>query len=788
MRLSLPRGLLRLPRLALLASILSLLGPTSPACATPASRHVPSPTQRTRLAALAVPFIANTGQVDRRVAFYARTFAGTVFVTGDGTLVLSLPARTPTGNHTGNATRVVGAGRRVAWVLSDVPVGGKRLRPRGVRATPTRVAVFHGRDVRHWRRDLPTFAAVNMGQPWPGVGYEVRAHGDSVERVFTVAPGARAGAIRMQLRGAIGLRLRSGALVAQTGSGRVRLSKPLAYQIIRGRRVPVRVAYRLAGDRYGFVLGAYDKAHAVVIDPLVQATYLGGDGRDEVSALALGPGGQVYVAGSTGSTNFPGTTGGAYPAGSGKGDAFVAELSGDLKNLIQATYLGGSSDDAGDALAVDGVGNVYLAGDTLSSDFPGTSGGAQPSYVGGAGNTDVFVAELSADLKNLVQATYLGGTGAEVPFAIAVDGHGVYVTGWTTSTDFPATAGGAQAASGGGTAGTEDAFVALLQADLKPYSTTRGPIQSTYLGGSGNDEGHALTLSSTGDVYVAGYTGSSADFPVTSGAAQPFYGGGTSDAFVAELTPGLAPANPSSSPPQGPIAATYLGGIHDDSAYGLALGAAGQIYVAGATASNDFPGVAGGAQPTYTWDDGFVSELKGDLSPYGLGQGPIQSTYLGGSGLDGLTALTVDSGGYVYVAGFTTSPDFPGMFGAAQSSFGGGTCDAVAAVLSGDLTRLMQATYLGGTGDDYALAAAIGAADQLYVAGATDSTDLPGTSGGAQAAHAADNGNQDGFVAVYNGLAAPPSPGGGGGTIGFLGLSALLCLAVVAGKRSDSRA
>jgi hypothetical protein len=209
----------------------------------------------------------------------------------------------------------------------------------------------------------------------------------------------------------------------------------------------------------------------------------------------------------------------------------VARLSADLTSNLQSTYLGGSLEDGADALAIAGSGEVYVAGVTASTNFPNTFGGAQASY--GGGNSDAFVARLNATLTSNPQSTYLGGFHDDVPTALAVHpatGE-VYVAGITDSTDFPHTAGGAQASYGGG---LHDAFVARLSADL-----TSNP-RSTYLGGFGGDLAYALAVHpATGEVYVAGITDST-DFPHTAGGAQASYGGGNSDAFVARLAADLA--------------------------------------------------------------------------------------------------------------------------------------------------------------------------------------------------------------------------------------------------------
>jgi hypothetical protein len=213
-------------------------------------------------------------------------------------------------------------------------------------------------------------------------------------------------------------------------------------------------------------------------------------------------------------------------------------LNSNLTQILQATYLGGSDYDWAYALAIHPTtGEVYVAGKTESTDFPKTAGGAQASY--GGGLYDAFVAKLNRELTRILQATYLGGRGYDWANALAIHPKtgDVYVAGYTYSTDFPRTTGGAQASEGG----WDDAFVARLNSGLTQI------LQSTYLGGSDGDYAHALAIHpTTGDVYVAGYT-SSTNFPKTTGSAQASYGGGTYDAFVARLTADLAAGSGSGS-------------------------------------------------------------------------------------------------------------------------------------------------------------------------------------------------------------------------------------------------
>src|SRR5262245_36266491 len=665
-----------------------------------------------RLGRLAVPFVENAGQGDPRVAYYAPTFSGTVFVTGEGEVVYALPApghRAPAAGLQEPAS----GGTRAESFVDGHPT------PVGTHPAATHVSSFVGNDPARWQPDVASYADVDLGAVWPGISVTLSAYEKQVEKVFTVEPGAVPDTIRVRVAGAEALAVAAdGALVAHTGVGDVRLTPPVAYQEIAGTRRMVPAAYEIAGDEYRFRVRGYDPTRPVVIDPLLQATNLGGSGVDEAFAIAIAPTtGDVYVTGTTMSTNFPGTAGGAQPVFGLVNDAFVARLNASLTSLEQATYLGGDRDDRALALAIGPTGDVYIAGRTNSGNFPGRIGGARRSL---AGVQDGFAARLNGSLTALEQATYLGGSGVDTAFAVAIAPAtgDVYVTGATTSSDLPGTNGGAQPTSGGGL----DAYVARLNAGLTALD------QATYLGGAAGDDAQALAIApTTGDVYVAGTTAST-NFPATSGGAQSAVGG-SNDAFVARLNSGLTALEQ----------ATYVGGSGDDQANALAIGpTAGEVYVAGTTDSRDLPGTSGGAQSASGGnEDAFVARLTADLTTLD------QATYLGGPSDDAGLAIQPTATD-VYVAGFTVNRNFPGIVGGAQSTFGG-DLDGFVARLNAGLTALDQSTFIGGALVDVAQALAIApTTGDVYVAGFTASTVFPGTAGGAQSTF---GGAQDAFVA-----------------------------------------
>ena len=617
-------------------------GVTAPVCARATLRDAEA---RSQLAGLRLPFIANQGQVDGRVAYYAPTFAGTVFVTQRGELVYALAGQKPGAPH---AKR--GASPGPGWSLTETLRGG-RARPSGKDRSATGVSNFLGNNPARWRSYVSTYEQVSLGEVWPGVTVSLRARGRSIEKVFTVAPGASVAHIRVRVGGARALAVdHDGGLVAGTGLGAVTFTAPVAYQERDGVRRSVEVAYRLTEHEYRFSVGAYDPALPLVIDPLLQSTYLGGNGEDQATAVAIHPTtGDVYVAGSTSSTNFPGTAGGAQTQfGGGSYDAFIARFPASLTSLTQATYLGGSGQDYATKLVIHPTtGNVYVAGVTVSTDFPGTAGGAQTAFAGGI--SDAFVARLPSSLTSLTQATYLGGSGYDPAGAIAIHPTtgDVYVAGSTSSVDFPGKTGGAQPTHGG----AQDAFVARLTSDLTSLT------QATYLGGSDAEGASALDIHpTTGDVYVAGFT-SSTDFPGTAGGAQPALHAGSEDAFIARFPFSLTSLTQ----------ATYLGGSDNDDAMALAIHpTTGDVYVAGSTSSTNFPGTAGGAPFGGGTSDAFVARLTASLTSL------TQATYLGGSGDDNGLALAIHpTTGDVYMGGDTLSTNFPGTTGGAQATSGG---------------------------------------------------------------------------------------------------------------------
>jgi len=667
---------------------------------------------------LPLSFEINQGQTDPRVKFLSRASGYTLFLTGNEA-VLSLQKKAGVappfraaraGQKPGAMTSVdkptTDNGARTTNALLRTRLVGANVKAAvsGAEELPGKSNYFIGNDPQKWRTNVPNYAKVRYQGVYPGVDLVYYGNqGGRLEYDFVVAPGADPSVVTLEV-GAEGVRpakgqrrsplqiAADGDLVVKTEGGEIRFQKPVVYQPMRGDPKP-QVQNRklldgryvlLANNRVGFETRNYDKTKPLVIDPVLSySTYLGGSG----------------VEGAAGSVS----------------------------------------------IAVDASGNAYVASGTSSLNFPVTTGAFQTTF-GGAPTVcpqawacgDAVVAKIDLTGSTLLYSTYLGGSGDDYAYGLAVDSVGnAYVTGVTSSGNFPTTAGAFQTAPGGG----YDIFVTKLNA------TGSGLIYSTYLGGKYDETVQALAIDSSGDAYVAGGS-SSPYFPTTSGAYDTTFSSekaaalacGSSEtpepcpyAIVTELNPAGA----------GLIYSTFLGGSGDDAAYGLAVDSSGAAYVAGATSSTDFPtlgayqsslraGLCGTAPSTWQCPNTFLTKLNA------AGSGLVYSTYLGGSGNEYPLSVAVDSSGSAYVVGLTASNDFPTTPAAFQTKFAGpyvpgcfvwsGCDDAFVSKIDTTKTgpsSLVYSTYLGGTGSDGGSGIAVDSSGNAYVTGSTNSTDFP---------------------------------------------------------------
>ena len=654
-----------------------------------ASMAAPPPDRR---ASRPLVFEANRGQADAQVQFVARGAGYTAFLTSTET-VLQL------GAHATVHLKPVGV-NPAARILGDGELPG---------------VVNYFRQGSSTAISAPTYRAVRYAAIYPGVELVYYGGPRGLEYDFVVAPGADPDRIGLGIDGAERVEVDGeGALVVHTTAGDVRQPRPVAYQRIGGVRRPVAADYAL--DAEGVVrlrLGAYDRSRRLVIDPVITyLTYLGGTGDEaRVSLdgevhLARDGAGNVYLTGTTRSTDFP-TTAGPYRMLDGSADVFVTKLS-PAGAVLYSTYLGGPCEDYARDIAVDGAGNAYITGEV-------NGGGTCVSDPG------VLVAKLDAN-GSLVYATRFGGSLVDSSYGtgIAVDGEGhAYVTGVAITSDFPTTPGAYRTTACPNVypfAG--DGFVAKLSVDGGEL------LYSTLLCGQGDDSPSGIAIDAAGNVYVAGTTASS-DFPLVD-PIELSRGGGVVglSGFVSKLSPDGSQL----------LYSTYLGGSGSAVINGIALDADRNVYVTGETESVDFPTTPGVIQEhpgkrhcIEGCTDAFVSKIAPS------GSALVYSTYLYGEVDDAGNAIAVDGSGNAYVMGTTNSGLFPIL--RAFQHVDRGLADAFVVKLNPDATRLVYSSYLGGsrsgsspsTGSDRGTDIVLDEAGNAYVAGYTLSFDLPTT-------------------------------------------------------------
>jgi hypothetical protein len=663
-------------------------------------------------------FVENRGQLDSRVAYYVQGSDKAIYFTNDG-LTFALPG----------------------WALKLDFVGARAdARPEGQEPTEATFSYFKGRPSQ-WQAGLKTYSEIVYRDLWPGIDLVYAGTVHRMKYTFRVKPGADPDQIKLAWRGAPGVELNAaGELAVTTPRGGFTDERPVSWQVADGRQVEVATKYRLAANHktlkassagaaqaavaYGFEVGDYDRSRELVIDPavLVYAGFLGGSGNDSGTGIAVDSAGNAYVTGSTDSNGtFPVTVGPDPTFNGGFSDAFVAKVNAAGTALVYAGFLGGSGDDSGSGIAVDGAGRAYVTGNTQSDEtsFPVTVG---PDLTFN-GVIDAFVARVNAAGTALEYCGYIGGATSDKGNAIAVDSAGnAYVTGLTGSNEasFPVTVGPDLTFHGGG-----DAFVAKVNASGTAL------LYAGYIGGTGEDEGTSIAVDGAGNAYVTGFTESDeTSFPVTVGPDLTF--NGTRDGFVAKVN--------ASGTALGYCG--YIGGSGFDSGSGIAVDSAGNAYVTGVTESDEtsFPVTAG---PDLTFNGGFLDAFVAKVNAAGTAL--VYAGYIGGSDLDFGIGIAVDGAGNAYVTGTTASDQtsFPVTSGP-DLTFNGSQ-DAFVAKIAANGTALTYAGYIGGSGNDVGRGIAVDSAGNAYVTGDTDSdqTSFPVTSG----PDLTFNGGTDAFVA-----------------------------------------
>jgi len=699
------------------------------------SSNAASPTAKARMTwnqgKLPLSFEANHGQVDSSVQFLSRGSGFGIYFAGqEAVLALHKSADGSTGptkfrprfevhgvGYSAPGLRTPLDARQdqpVPMVTTDVirmqlTGANKRAQPQGVDPLPGTSNYILGNDPSKWHTAIPNYSQVKYSSIYDGVDLVYYGNQTQLEYDFVVAPHASAAPIRLHFEGASNVTIDAGGnLDLHAPDGDVTFQKPVVYQESHGIRRPVRGAFELLADKtVTFAIGEYDHNQPLVIDP----------------------------------------------------------------TLSYATFLGGTNAEYAVAVTADSAGNAYVCGLTISTDFPLTAGAFQAVNYAQAQNavSTAFVSKFNASGTALLYSTYLGGNAigntlheqGDYAHAIAVDASGnAYVTGWTYSSDFPITSGAFQTTDQAANISLATGFVTKLN----PSGTAL--VYSTYLGGNVLDEPNSIAVAASGNAFISGITFSS-NFPVTSGAFQTINNSAATNGFNAFVTK----LNSTGSALD---YSTYLGGASSGgSTIGdiywtnpIAIDSAGDAYVAGFTASGDFP-VTSNAYQKVSHATGFAVTVS-KLNP--SGSSLLYSTYLGGSTTSISEGLAIDSAGNAYIAGYTSDTDFPVTSGAFQTTNKADTNTATSsdAVNNGFIAKLnptgsalVFSTYLGGTtgpwGGDHIYALQLDSSDNVYVTGGAMSADFPVTANAYQptnhgATHCCDytTYTSDGFLTELN--------------------------------------
>ena len=620
-------------------------------------------------------FIPNQGQFDSRVVYAVQGRDKSIFFTEQGLTVVLTDKPVAASARKDDRLRRIGSPEPVAytpkkrWALKlDFVDANPQARPETLEPAETLVSYFKGRP-EEWRTGLRASRRIIYRDLWPGIDLIYSGTVNRLKYDFIVRPGADPNRIRLAWRGADSVQVtEEGQLAVATPLGTLRDEMPKAWQEDKGRRESVTVAYGLqapagvqvaslatngllAGTNpherahiVGFTVGDYDRSRALVLDP---------------------------------------------------------------EMLVYCGFIGGSASEYGAAIAVDSNGSAYVTGETSSpqASFPETVG---PDLTYNGGEDDAFVAKLRADGTGLVYCGFIGGTGRDPGYAIAVDNGGnAYITGSTYSTDgsFPVT-GGLDPTHNGG----NDAFVAKVRADGTSL------VYCGFIGGKAPDYGFGIAVDSGGNAYVAGSTDSAdGSFPVIGG-LDSTHNGGTRDAFVAKVR-----ADGTSL-----IYCGFIGGTGYDQGNGIAVDSSGSAYVTGSTDSSaggagalGFPVTIGPDLTQNGSNDAFVAKVRAD------GTGLVYCGFIGGTGIDGGQGVAVDSDRNAYVTGYTTSTatSFPETVGPDLSH--NGDFDAFVAKVRADGTALTYCGFIGGSGEEFGPSSgiAVDSSGNAYVTGHTTSTE-----------------------------------------------------------------
>ncbi len=615
-------------------------------------------------------FIENQGQWGNWIKYKATTLAGEVYMENDGfRYLLCDPANRKKIDsiHTGRLDTA-----RMKFHVYKMTFEGANLQPQieGTKPQKNYYNYYYGNDPKRWKSGIHPYQSLEYNELYPGINMHVAAEVGSLIYELFVQPGADVTKVKLNFEGPDKMYTKDGDLYINTSVGLVKEMKPYVFQYINGNKTEVACNYHLKNKQVTFDFpNDYDHTAQLIIDPTIAfwCSFTGSTADNWGFTATYDNSGNFYLAGLVNALSVAaGGLGGAFPVspgayqstfGGGQGntaieyaaDIAIMKLSTDGTTRLYATYLGGANNERPHSLIVDASNNLIVAGRTHSVDFPVTAGAYQGTNHGG---WDIIVSKMNAAGTSLLASTYVGGAGedgvnfdsTEVGYGhlkwnygddarseVQVDNAGnIYVTGNSSSTDFPTTPGALSTTFGGG---LQDGVA------FKMNSTLSSMLWSSYLGGTGDDAGYVLAFNSDqSSFYVAGGTNST-NFPTTPGCWQTTYMGDSADGFILKFQ---------NSAPYSLQKGTFVGTSHFDQVYGIQVDQSNAVYVMGQSLGGAFP-VTGGVYSNPNSSQ-FVMKMDANLTSdlistvYGSGD-PLHTNI-------SPVAFLVDTCNNVYISGW----------------------------------------------------------------------------------------------------------------------------------------
>jgi len=647
-------------------------------------------------------FIPNKGQTNKAVKFYAGTSRYTLWITSEG-IAFDSVRPDPVASRFSLERDIsrfvfIGANKNPEMVPMEM--------------TGHLVNIYKGKDPSRWQTDIRTSKAVLVKDLYRNIDLKIYGNENQIEYDWVVKPGGDPRQIRFKYENVKSTAIDGeGNLSIITVFGKLTHKRPVSFQVVTGDKIPVQSVFEKKGENvYGFDVKEYSKRYPLVIDPVVSleyATYLGGSDTEFFPRIAVDENGQVYMVGYTYSIDFPlkepyQNTLSGYPC------VFLTKIDSTGSNLVFSTYFGGNTGEYFNAITLSGSGDVFIAGDTFSSNLPAVN-----HLTGGK---DGFVARFDTN-GHFIQGRYLGGSSEDRVQDIKMyNSDQIIISGFTYSSNFPL-----KNPYQGIIKGDASGYVCKMKKDLSDI------VYSTYFGGSGFDLIGRLAVDSSGYFYAYGRTGST-DLPLKN-PIQSTYGGNVYDSFVTKFIPDGSDIEYS----------TYIGGSGTELLSDIAIDSTGAVYILGFTEeSAGFP-----------LKNPFQSTVKGDwdffickINPDGLSLG--FSTFLGGTGRDYIGDIKITSQDMIIIAGSTGSWDFPTLNPLQATKAGG--LDTCICMFSTDDCHFLYSSYFGGTGNDYGRDIEEAGIGNFVLAGITDSTDFPVKN----PFQASNRGGEDAFVAKFS--------------------------------------